>query len=73
MHPRGPNKEYVLDISAGRHGFQMSTYHATQSYNVRLRCMNSRCSYTGSFEYFRLAADLAAAALAGHAQYQLTD
>lgn len=73
MHPRGPRKEYVGNLSEGHHGFEMALHEPSKSYNVRLRCMNKRCSYSGSFNFFVLSSELAAAALNGHAEYRLTD
>lgn len=72
MHPRGPRKEYVGDLSLGHHGFRMALHHPTNSYNVKLCCMNKRCDYSGSFNFFALGTELAAAALGGHAEYRLT-
>ena len=72
MHPRGPQKQYVGDFSEGSHGLRMDLGGAPYSYNVRLRCMNSRCRYSGSFNFITLALELAEQALAGRAEYRLT-
>jgi hypothetical protein len=72
MHPRGPEKQYVGNLHESNHGFRMALHHPTQSYNVRLDCTNSRCRYTGSFDFITLAVELAGEALAGHAEYRLT-
>lgn len=71
MHPRGPDKQYVGDLSQGHHGFRMDLNHPTQSYNVRLECTNRKCRYNGSFEFHTLGVDLAVRALNGHAEYRL--
>jgi hypothetical protein len=75
MHPRGPDKQYVINLHEGSHGFRMALHHPTLSYDVRLHCMNSRCRYSGKLAYIPLAVELAAAALAaldGHAEYRMT-
>lgn len=70
MHPRGPDKEYVGDLRAGHHGFSMAL--DGPNYNAGMRCTNKRCKYSGSFNFFELSTELAAAALSGHAEYRLT-
>lgn len=40
---------------------------------VTLDCTNRRCTYSGSFRPASLAAELAVAALAGHAEHRLTN
>ena len=81
MRPRGPGKRYVGNVHAGHHGFRMDTYGCavchngappTGSFNVALRCTKQRCGYHGSFAYLPLSFELAALALAGHAEYRLT-
>ncbi|WP_422747995.1 hypothetical protein ACN27E_07840 [Mycobacterium sp. WMMD1722] len=49
---------------------RIGTYHRVE---LVLECPRKRCSYSGSFEYFGLAADLGTAAASGHAEYQLTN
>ena len=82
MWPRGPEKRYTFNRHAGFYGFWMSLAQRraqhrgnpqpAQDVSVRLKCTNSRCRYTHKFDYMRLAVELAAAALAGHAEHRLT-
>lgn len=74
MQPRGLHKQHISDPpGAGRHGFRAARNpRSWQSLNVRLKCTNSRCRYSGSFAMIPLAVDLATAALAGHAEYRMT-
>jgi hypothetical protein len=41
--------------------------------DVRMHCMNRKCGYNGSFDYNLLSADLVREAMAGHADYRLTN
>jgi hypothetical protein len=40
---------------------------------LKLACSRTKCSYSGSFEYFGLAREIRSAAAAGKSEYRLTD
>ena len=80
MWPRGPEKRYTFNRHAGFYGFWMSlarsnVAHSTGNPQPAPGDGNARTAGAAtrtSFNYMRLAVELAAAALAGHAEHRLT-
>jgi hypothetical protein len=67
MVPRGPAKKYFGDLGVGHHGFDIAP-----DGRLIMRCQHRGCGYVGRFNWLALAAELAAAALAGRREYRLT-
>lgn len=72
VRPRGEGKEFTGDLSSGHHGFRMAFHAPSGSPNVRLECQHKKCSYSGQFNFSKLAVELAAYALSGNHEHRLT-